>query len=98
MSVFLKETTGMDLSEFIGQSIYLRTGRSNNVIIDGKIFLHDVRAIHFCNGDGSHCEVIMYCDGENSYPQDKQTAYIYNVSEIIVEMVYGSHKIDYDNK
>lgn len=98
MSVFLKETTGMDLSEYIGESIYLITGRSNNVIIDGKIFLHDVRAMHFVNGDGSHCEVIMYNDGKHNYPHDKQTAYIYNVSEIVVEMVYGSHKIDYDKE
>ena len=68
----------------------------NTVIIDNKILLHDVRAIHFLNGDGSHCEVMMYSDGEHDYPNDKQTVYIYNVSEIKVEMVYGEHLIDYD--
>ena len=36
MSISIKEETGMDLSEYIGESIYLRTGRSNNVIIDDK--------------------------------------------------------------
>ena len=91
MSISIKEETGMDLSEYIGESIYLRTGRSNNVIIDDKIFVHDVRAIHFCNGDGSHCELRVQAS-----PNDKSDSiYIYNVEKIVVEMVYWSKKFDY---
>lgn len=93
MSVFIKEKGGMDLSQFIGESIYLRTGRSNNVIIDDKIFIHDVRAIHFVDGDGSHCELIT----QRSPDDHNEHTYVYNVSKIIVEAVYWSQKFDYDS-
>ena len=88
MSVFIKETSGMDLTEYIGQSIYLRSGRSNNVIIDDKMFIHDVRALHFCNGDGSHCEVICYDKTRN-----RHSLYVYNVSSIVVESVYWTQHL-----
>ena len=91
MSVHLKETSGMDLTPYIGESIYLRTGRYNNVIVDDKIFLHDVRAIHFIDGDGSHAEFVCY--GKEKVRND---LYIYNVEKIIVESVYWSKIIDYD--
>lgn len=89
--VHIIEKAGMDLSEYIGQSIYLRAGRYNNVIVDDKIFLHDVRAIHFIDGDGSHAEFVCY--GKERVRNDM---YIYNVKKIIVDNVYWSKVLDYD--
>ena len=81
----IKETPKMNLSEFIGpESIHLTAGRCNNVIVDNKVFLHNVRSIHFANGDGYHVEFVC-CDET----MKTQEVYIYNVSSIIVESVYG---------
>lgn len=93
MSVFIKETSNQDLSEHIGETIYLRTGRSNTVAIDDKMEVHDVRAIHFVNGDGSHCELRVYRDLDS--PSD--SIYVYDVEKIVVKSVYWSKKIDYDD-
>ena len=93
MSVFIKETSNQDLSKYIGESIYLRTGRSNTVRIDEKMEIHDVRAIHFVNGDGSHCEFRVYRDLNS--PSD--SIYVYDVAKIVVTSVYWSKKIDFDN-
>lgn len=89
--VHIIEKAGMDLSEYIGQSIYLRAGRYNNVIVDDKIFLHDIRAIHFIDGDGSHAEFVCY-----GKEQVRNDMYIYNVEKIIVDNVYWSKVLDYD--
>ncbi|WP_405304328.1 hypothetical protein [Methanobrevibacter sp.] len=75
----------MNLSEFIGpESIHLTSGCSNNIIVDNKVFLHNVRSIHFANGDGYHVEFVC-SDGE----MDAQRLCVYNVSSIMVESVYG---------
>lgn len=89
----IKETTNMDLSEFIGpESIHLTAGRSNNVIVDGKVFLHNVRSIHFANGDGYHVEFVCYDETMNTHE-----LYVYNVSSIIVESVYGDQMLFKEN-
>lgn len=81
----IKETPKMNLSEFIGpEIIHLTAGRFNNVIVDNKVFLHNVRSIHFANGDGYRVEFV--CCDETMRTQE---VYIYNVSSIIVESVYG---------
>ena len=81
----IKETPKMNLSEFIGsESIHLTAGRYNNVLVDNKVFLHNVRSIHFANGDGYHVEFV--CCDETMITHE---VYIYNVSSIIVESVYG---------
>lgn len=81
----IKETTSMDLTKFIGsESIHLTAGCYNNVIVDNKVFLHNVRSIHFANGDGYHVEFVCYDETMNI-----QELYIYGVSSIVVESVYG---------
>ncbi|MBQ6099391.1 MAG: hypothetical protein IJL02_05955 [Methanobrevibacter sp.] len=83
----------MDLTQFIGpESIHLIAGCSNNVIVDGKVFLHNVRSIHFANGDGYHVEFVCYDE-----TMDAQELYIYNVSSIVVESVYGEQMLFKDN-
>ena len=81
----IKETSHMDLTEFIGQeSIHLTAGCYNNVLVDNKVFLHNVRSIHFANGDGYHVEFVC-CDESMNVHE----LYIYEVSSIVVESVYG---------
>lgn len=81
----IKETSSMDLTKFIGsESIHLTAGYYNNVIVDNKVFLHNVRSIHFANGDGYHVEFVCYDETMNI-----QELYIYGVSSIVVESVYG---------
>ena len=85
----IKESAGMNLTEFIGhESIHLTAGCSNNVVVDGKVFLHNVRSIHFANGDGYHVEFVCYDETMNV-----QELYVYNVSSILVESVYGEQKL-----
>lgn len=85
----IRETSNMDLSEYIGpESIHLTAGRSNNVIVDNKVFLHNVRSIHFANGDGYHVEFV--CCGEG---METQEVYVYDVSSIFVESVYGERQM-----
>ena len=90
MSVFIKEESGMNLTDKIGETIYLRCGRSNNLIVDNKVFLHDVRAIHFNN---NNAEFISYNKVDES---DRQSVTVYNVESIIVESVYWSKKLFFD--
>jgi hypothetical protein len=81
----IRETSEMNLTEYIGrESIHLIAGCSKNVVVDGKIFLHNVRAIHFANGDGYHVEFVCYDETMNP-----QRLYVYNVSSIMVDSVYG---------
>lgn len=91
----IKETSGTDLTPYIktGESVYLRTGRSNTVRVDEKLEVHDVRAIHFNGENGEHVELIVYRDLNS--PSD--SIYVYNVSRIVVTSVYWGKKIDYDN-
>ena len=85
----IKECSGMNLTEFIGpESIHLTAGCCNNVVVDGKVFLHNVRSIHFANGDGCHVEFVCYDETMNL-----QELYIYNVSSIMVESVYGEQQL-----
>ena len=90
MSVFIVEETNMNLTDKIGETTYLRCGRSNNLIVDNKIFLHDVRAIHFNN---NNAEFISYNKEDGS---DRQSVTVYNVESIVVESVYWSKKLFFD--
>lgn len=88
----IKEKSNMNLTEYIGsESIHLIAGCYNNVIVDGKVFLHNVRSIHFANGDGYHVEFVCYDKTMNT-----QELYIYNVSSIVVESVYGEQQLFLD--
>ena len=85
----IRESSGMNLSEYSGpESIHLTAGCCNNVVVDGKVFLHNVRSIHFANGDGHHVEFVCYDETMNV-----QELYVYNVSSIMVESVYGEQKL-----
>lgn len=55
MSEFIKETSGTSLNEYLlnDDSVYLRTGRSNVVEINGESRLHDVRAMHIFKNENS---------------------------------------------
>ena len=90
MSVFIVEEANMNLTDKIGETIYLRCGRSNNLIVDNKVFLHDVRAIHFNN---NNAEFISYNKEDGS---DRQSVTVYNVESIVVESVYWSKKLFFD--
>ena len=87
--VFVKEETGMNLTDDKG-SVYLRCGRRNNLIVDNKVFLHDVRAIHF---NSNSTEFISYNKEDAS---DRQSVTVYNVESIIVQSVYASKKLFFD--
>lgn len=95
MSVFIKETSNMDLSEYLkeSESVFLRTGRSNTVRVDNKMEIHDVRAIHISE-NGKHCEFRVYYD-EDSH---SDSIYVYDVEEIIVTSVYWSKKCFFDEE
>ena len=80
----------MNLTDKIGETIYLRCGRSNNLIVDNKVFLHDVRAIHFNN---NNAEFISYNKEDGS---DRQSVTVYNVESVVVESVYWSKKLFFD--
>ena len=82
----------MDLTQLVNNhsSLYLRTGRSNNIIVDGKIMIHDVRAIH--NHGKGDLELISY----NKIGGESHTVYIKGVKTVICDLVYWSKKIDYD--
>ena len=88
--VFIVEEANMNLTDKIGETIYLRCGRSNNLIVDNKVFLHDVRAIHFNN---NNAEFISYNKEDGS---DRQSVTVYNVESILVESVYWSKKLFFD--
>lgn len=92
MSVFIVEETNMNLTDEIknNDSVYLRCGRSNNIIVDNKVFIHDVRVIHNHNGD---MEFISYNKEDGS---DRQSVTVYNVESIVVESVYWSKKLFFD--
>ena len=90
----IRETSGMNLTEFIGrESIHLTAGCSNNVLVDNKVFLHNVRSIHFANGDGYHVEFVCYDETMKT-----QELYIYNVSSIVVDCVYGEQLLFKDGE
>lgn len=92
MSVFIIEQANMDLTDEIkkNDSVYLRCGRSNNILVDNKVFIHDVRAIHNNNGN---MEFISYNKEDGS---DRQSVTVYDVESILVEAVYWSKKLFFD--
>ena len=89
----IKETSNMVLDEFIGRDIRLMAGRSNSIVVDAKVFIHNVRSIFFANGDASHVEFVCYDETMNT-----SELYVYNVSSIVVESVYGEQLLFIDEK
>lgn len=82
----IKEHTGMDLSKYIGNNdmVILTANRCNNLLVDNKVFINDVRVIHFFKNNS--IELILGNKGTNE--RVKQHITIRDVSKIIVESVY----------
>lgn len=94
--VSVKETSGTDLTEHLKQeqSVYLRTGRSNTVRVNGKHHLQDVRAMHiFHKEDGIAPDVEFVL----AYRPEDHHIHItlHDVYSVKVEWMGWSKKFDY---
>lgn len=97
MTVFIRETSGDDLTPYLRHekangTILLRRGRSNTVRVNGEHFLTDVRALHVFESENGSLEVEFQLQYSENDHDNRIT--LHNVETVKVEWMGWSHKFD----
>lgn len=93
MTVFIRETSGDDLTPYLkeNESILLRRGRSNTVRVNGEHLLEDVRTMHISSNDDGTFNIEFHCqyseeDGHHI------SVNLHNVTTVVVQWMGWSDK------